>query len=218
MKRYLTCAALLLVGCSAWARQNPQVPLDFAELERKASNVVRVSLPKSLLSLAAGFIPKDDPDAAKIKKLVGSLQGVFVRSYEFDEADAFSPSDFEPLRKTLAGPGWNCLISVHTKVTAGHGARTERKGEDTDICLRQDGDKVLGLTILSTEAKKVTIVNILGDISPDDLALLKEFGVPDVEAGSKKFKEMEKAPKEKDKDDKVKDKDKDDRNDQDHMP
>ena len=194
MKRiFSSVAVMLLLVPAVWAKQNPQVPLDFPELAKKAVDTVNVSLPKSLLQLAARFIPEDDPDSAKIKKLVANLQGIFVRSYEFDKDGDFSPRDLDPIRKIITGAGWNCLISVHSK----------KNNQDTDVCLRQDGEKILGLAVVSTEAKKFTIVNILGSISPEDLALLREFGVPDVTTS--------KPPKSKEKD-KDKDKDKDQEN------
>jgi hypothetical protein len=182
MKRILSLLAVLLMVPMARAKQNPQVPLDFPELAKKAVDTVNVSLPKSLLELAVKFLPSDDPDIAKIRKLVSNLQGIFVRSYEFDKEGDFSPRDLDPIRKIITGTGWNCLISVHNKKTS----------EDTDVCLRQDGDKVLGLAVVSTKPKKFTIVNVLGSISPEDLALLQEFGVPDVTPP--------KAPKSKEKD------------------
>jgi len=194
MKRLFSFSAVLLLAplflsSVAWAKQNPQVPLDFPELAKKAIDTVNVSLPKSLLGLAASVIPSDDPDAAKIKKLLSNLQGIFVRSYEFDKEGDFSPRDLDPIRKIITGTGWNCLISVHSK----------KNSEDTDVCLRQDGEKILGLAVVSTEPKKFTIVNVLGSISPEDLALLREFGVPDVDSSSKPPKDKAKA-KDKDKD------------------
>jgi len=194
MKRLLPFAVALLIAplfptSLAWAKQNPQVPLDFPELAKKAVDTVNVTLPKSLLGLAASIIPSDDPDAAKIKKLLSNLQGIFVRSYEFDKEGDFSPRDLDPIRKIITGTGWNCLISVHSK----------KNNEDTDVCLRQDGEKILGLAVVSTAPKKFTIVNVLGAISPEDLALLREFGVPDIDSSSKPPKDKFKA-KDKDKD------------------
>jgi hypothetical protein len=190
MKRVFLFVAMLLAVSTAWAKQNPQVPLDFPELQKKAVETVNVSLPKSLLELAAKFIPADDADSAKIKRLVSNLQGIFVRSYEFEKEGDYSPHDLEPIRKIITGVGWNCLVSVHSK----------KNNADTDVCLRQDGEKILGLAVVSTETKKFTIVNVLGSISPEDLELLRQFGVPDVTP--------EKPPKSKGKD-KDKDKDKD---------
>jgi hypothetical protein len=189
MKRTLYFAAALLLASAAWAQGSPQVPLDFPELAKKANNVVKVSVSKSMLDLVAGFIPADDADSAKIKKLASKLQGIFVRSYEFEEAGDFSPHDLDPLRKIITGTGWNCVISVHNK----------KNNEDTDVCVRQDGDKILGLAVVSTEPKKFTIINVLGPISPEDLALLREFGVPDI-SPPKADKPKDKDPKDKDKD------------------
>jgi hypothetical protein len=192
MKRVFPIIALLSIASTAWAKQNPQIPLDFPELAKKASETVNVSLPKSLLELAAKFISADDADSAKIKKLLSNVQGIFVRSYEFDKEGEYSPHDLDPIRKIITGAGWNCLVSVHSK----------KNNEDTDVCLRQDSDRILGLAVVSTETKKFTIVNVLGSISPEDLQLLREFGVPDVTPA--------KPPKGKDKDkEKEKDKDKD---------
>jgi hypothetical protein len=171
MKRFLLLAAILAQTSMAGAQGTPQIPLDFPELAKKAVETIDVKLPKSLLGLAASVIPPDDADSAKIKKLLSNLQGIYVRSYEFDKEGDFSPHDLDPIRKIITGTGWNCLISVHNKKTS----------QDTDVCLRQDGEKILGLAVLSTEPKKLTIVNILGAVSPEDLTLLREFGVPDVD-------------------------------------
>src|ERR1035438_180591 len=123
---------LPLLSAALWASGPQQVPLNFDALEKKASNTVRVDLNMSLIKLAMRWMPKDDPDTAKMAKIVSNLQGVYVRSYEFDEEGAFSPDDLEPFRKTINGSGWNCLVH----------ARNKKTGENSDICLRQDGDKV----------------------------------------------------------------------------
>jgi len=166
-----------------WARQSPQIPLDFPQLAQKATESVDVSLPKSLLSLAASIIPSSDPDAAKIKKLVSNLQGIYVRSYEFEKEGEFSLKDLDPLRKTITGRGWNCLVSIRNKKT----------NEDTNVCLRQEGEKILGLAILATEPKKLTIVNILGAITPEEINMFQgQFGIPEMNLPAKPSKNKEK--------------------------
>jgi len=206
MKKSLLVLVLVLMASPGWARQAPQVTLDFPELAKRASEVVKVDLPKGLLSLAASFLSsKDDPDVAKIKKLLSGLQGIYVRSYEFEKDSDFSVRDLDPLRKMITGSGWNCLVSVHSK----------KSNEDTDVCLRQDGDKILGLAIVSTEPRKLTLVNILGSIAPEDLTLLREFGVPEMNFGGKSkstAKDQDKEPKSKSKAPKDKEKDNEDEN------
>src|SRR2546428_4934121 len=58
-----------------------------------------------------------------------------------------SAADIDPIRKHLAGTGWSCLVSVHSK---------KNGGSDTDICLCLKGGGKLGMGILSTEAKNLT--------------------------------------------------------------
>src|SRR5258708_3791671 len=101
MKRALTLAAVMFVTMSLSAKprppQSPQVKLDFPQLAEKASDTVSVSLGKDLISLAVKFLPKGDPDTAKLVKLLEKLQGIYVRSYEFEKEGEFSTKDFEPV-------------------------------------------------------------------------------------------------------------------------
>jgi hypothetical protein len=185
MKRLIQFIPVLLMASSMWA-QSPQVQLDFEDLEKKASEeVVKINLSRSLIRLALPFLSDKDPDTAKIRKVVSNLQGIYVRSYTFDHEGAYSLSDLEPIRKTITGSGWSCLVSVHNK----------KSGENTDVCLRQDNDKILGLAILSAEPKKLTIVNILGAISQEEFEMLQgHLGIPEIDIGDKTSK-----PKSKDK-------------------
>jgi len=68
---------------------------------------VDVTLDASMLQLASGFLSKDDPDEAQVKKLVSKLKGVYVRSFEFDKEGQYSMSDVEAIRSQLRGPGWS---------------------------------------------------------------------------------------------------------------
>src|SRR4051812_2576774 len=126
MKRTLILTACLLVSAMAAAKppQSPRLPLDFPHLAEKATDTVNVSLGKDLINLAVKFIPKDDPETGKLVKLLQKLQGIYVRSYEFEKEGEFSTKDFEPVRKIITGSGWKCMVSV----------RSKRSGEDTDIC------------------------------------------------------------------------------------
>ena len=184
MKRFIQFLPALLMTTAMWA-QSAQIPLDFGQLEKKASKATNVSINKSMFDLILRFLPKDDPDADKLRKVLSNLQGIYVRSFDFENEGDYSPGDLAPLRKIITGSGWNCLVSVHNKKT----------GEDTDFCLRQDKDKILGLAIISAEAKKLTVVNILGAITEDELEMLQgKFGVPEINLGDKSSK-----PKSKDK-------------------
>ena len=75
----LLTAALLLAGAAA----AQQVKWNFDKLAAKSSSTVDVSLDGSLLRFATKFLSDKDDDEAKVKKLVGGLKGIYVKSFEF---------------------------------------------------------------------------------------------------------------------------------------
>jgi hypothetical protein len=184
MKRLIQLSTALLIASAIWA-QSAQVPIDFEQLEKKASDSTKISLDKDLIQMALWVIPKK-PETEKLRKVVSNLQGIYIRSYTFDKEGDYSPSDLAPLRKTITGSGWNCLVSVHNKKT----------GEDTDLCLRKDKDRILGLAIINAEPKELTVVNILGAITPEEFSQMQEFlDMPEINIEKSKPKDK---PKDKD--------------------
>ena len=133
----------------------------------KASDSVDVSLDGSLLQLAAKFLSGNSPDEAKIKRLVNGLRGIYVKSFEFEKEGEYNESDLAGIRSQLKG--WSRIIGVKSK----------KQGENSEIFLQTDGGTPAGLTIISTGPKELTIVQILGSISLDDLSSLSgSLGVP----------------------------------------
>ena len=167
MKRTLVILLLAL----PLAAQGPKLQFNLDHLASRAIEKVTVSLDGSLLRLGSKFLPDDDPDSAKAKKVVEGLSAIYVRSFEFDKDNAFSTKDYEAIQKQLEAPGWSCIVSVRSKKAA---------GSDADICLFQKDGKIGGLAILAVDPREITVVNIIGSITPDQLKDLKTFGVPDV--------------------------------------
>ena len=152
-------------------------------LAASASNTVDVSLEGPLLQLATKFLSSNDPDEARIKKLVGGLKGIYVRSFEFDKEGAYSDSDVATLRNQLRAPEWSRLINV----------RGKRDGENVDLFLRTNHESG-GLAIIVANPKQLTVVQILGKIDLDGLSELGgSLGIPklDVEKTSKPAEKKE---------------------------
>jgi hypothetical protein len=186
MKRFLLSSTALLMTTAIWA-QSAQVPIDFEQLAQKADQVTRISLDRDAIRMAMWLIPKDG-DTAKVRKVIENLQGIYVRSYTFDKGGDFSSSDLDPLRKIITGSGWSCLVSVHKKKT----------GEDTDLCLRKDKDRILGLAIINAQPKELTVVNILGAITPEEFSQIQEFfDIPAINIEKPQTKDKPKNPKDK---------------------
>jgi hypothetical protein len=159
----------LLLAVLPLAAQDIKMPVSLDKLAAKASEVVDVSLDGALLQLASRFLSDKDPDEANVKKMVGGLKGVYVKSFEFEDRDQYKESDVEELRTQLKAPGWSRIVSAHSK----------RNGDNSDVYLKTNAGQISGLAIIVTEPRELTIVNIVGSIHPEDIRDLGgHFGIP----------------------------------------
>ena len=169
--RTIAACVLVLVATPAVAQQLNLQSLD--KLAARATSKTEVNLDGSMLNFASGFLGDGDSEEAAAKKLIAGLKGVYVRVYEFDKAGAFAASDVQAVRDQLRGSQWGQIVSVHDK------------DEDVGIWMHREGNKTTGMVIISTEAKEVTVVNLVGALRPEDLTSLGgQFGIPKV--GTKK--------------------------------
>jgi hypothetical protein len=163
---------LIIVGLSLsclCAAEEFKIP-DLEKLAHRAKETVDVSLDQSMLQLASGFLSKDDPDEAKVKKLVAKLKGIYVRSFEFAKEGEYSASDVQGFRSQLKQPGWSRIVGVKSV-----------DGENTEIYVLKNGDQIGGLVVLDAEPKELTIVHIDGPITPDELSELSgHLGIPEI--------------------------------------
>jgi hypothetical protein len=161
-----------LAGLASLAAQEIKLPPSFDRLASKASEVVDINLDSSLLQLAARFLSDRDADEARVKKLVTGLKSVMVKCYEFDRDNEYQESDVQDLRKQLSGPGWSRIVGV----------RSRRNGDNADVFIKSETDRVTGLAVIVAEPRQLVIVNIVGAINPDELRDLGgHFGIPKLE-------------------------------------
>ena len=149
-----------------------KMPPGLDKLAAKATEVVDVSLDGPLLQLASRFLSEKDPDEANVKKLVGGLKGVYVRSFQFEDRDQYKESDVEEMRTQLHGPGWSRIV----------GTRSKRNGDNSEVYLKTESGQITGLAVIVTDPKELTIVNIVGFIRPEDIRDLGgHFGIPKID-------------------------------------
>jgi len=173
---------LLLAGGLAIPLLAQQIKLNLDHLAAKASDSVDLSLNGSTLQFAAKFLDDKDADEAKAKKLLAGLEGIYVGSYEFKKDGEWTPADAETVRNQLKAPDWSRII----------GFKSTGDNEAAEVYIRTENKKVTGVTILATEPRQFTVVNIAGSIDIDNLADLSgHFGVPKLTSppkkGEKKF-------------------------------
>jgi hypothetical protein len=164
-----------LVLCCFSARglaQSAKLQLDnLDKLSDKAARVTDVTLDGTLLEFAVKIIEKaddGDSDTQQLKSIVKNLKGIYVKSFEFDEASQYSKADVEAIRSQLTAPRWTKIIQSSDK----------RHNEHDEIYLLKVGDRIEGVAILVAEAKELTIVNIVGEVPVDKIAALEHHFAP----------------------------------------
>jgi hypothetical protein len=153
--------------------QNAQLPAPSPiekELAARASDVTEVTLGKAMLAFAAKVLNNKDADDAEARRLIEGLDGIYIRSYEFDKDGQYSPAEVEQLRKYFETSEWSSLVKQ----------RERRSGESTDVMVKLVNGESKGMFILAAEPRELTIVLILGPVRMDDLGKLKGVAGLDV--------------------------------------
>jgi len=165
MKKLAVGLLVLPVALGINAGASPLLPgqVDFGQFTpANGSEYVEVNLPGSLISLAAKFIEKQEPDVAK---LLNGIKMVRVNVLGLSDQNRTEvETRAKAIRADLNSSGWERLVTVM------------EGGQDVGVYLKMDEKSAIqGLTVLVVEGKKQAVfVNIVGDIRPEQLTMLGE--------------------------------------------
>jgi hypothetical protein len=178
MRKWIPLLALIFLAAMP-LRAQQRLNIDIPGLADRAAETTDVTLDGSMLRLAAKFLNNDGDREAR--EIIKGLQGIYVRSYEFDKEGEYDRSVVERIRQQL-GPTWKRMVQVKS-----------REKENVEIYLDMRGEQPQGLVVISAEPKELTIVNLVGTIDVDKLADLEgSFGIPRVTVnGGRKGKHHE---------------------------
>jgi uncharacterized protein DUF4252 len=171
MRNILVVTVITLLAAPAVAQR---VNIDFPGLADRAAEIVDVTLDAQMLRLASKFLSSRDADQKEIREIVAKLDGIYVRSYEFDNAGEYDRDIVDRVRKQL-GPTWKKVVNVRS-----------RKKENVEVYFDTRGDVIAGLVVISAEPRELTLVNIVGPIDVEKLTHLSgQFGIPRMKIGEK---------------------------------
>lgn len=173
-------ALLLIAGSAVAARaQDSRLQLNGLDhLNAKASQSVDVSIDEKLIRIALKVFSDNDPEEREVKKVVAGIKGIYVKRFEFETDGQYTAADMETIRTQLRGPGWTRLVNV----------RSQKEG-NLEVYLLMNGETVGGLTVLSSDLRELTVVNIVGPVDLDKLAKLEgQFGIPELDIAPAKPK------------------------------
>ena len=170
--------ALLLVAVSAAVATAQDSRLQLSSLDHlaaKASQSVDVNIDERLIRIALKVFKDDDADDREIKKVIAGIKGIYVKRFEFETDNQYTPADIEAIRTQLRAPGWTRLVNV-----------TSKKEGNLEVYLLMNGEQVGGLAVLSNDVRELTVVNIVGPVDLEKLAKLEgQFGLPELGIESK---------------------------------
>lgn len=166
---------ILITATATLAAQAQEVRIQLGnldKLEARASESVDVTLDGKLLNIATMFLDSKKPQEAAIKDLVAGLKGVYVRMYEFDKEGEYSIADVDSVRTQLRAPAWTRMAGVKSK----------KEGENIEVYMTMTGSQIGGITVIATEPKQLTVVNIVGMLDLEKLVKLSgKFGIPSID-------------------------------------
>src|SRR5215212_3019707 len=112
----VTTTFILVAAAQGQQAVSGRLRLDSLEkLAPKADEAVNIEIDGILIKFAGSMLSDEDADEHAVKELIGSLRGVYVRSYEFKSEGQFAEADVAAVREQLRAPGWSRVVDVKSK-------------------------------------------------------------------------------------------------------
>ena len=151
------------LAASVSADTLPPGQIDFGSFTPKSKGeFVEVNVTGTIISMAARFIEKDEPEVAKV---LNGLHLVHVNVIGVDDDNrADLETKAQKIRKQLEGTGWERIVMA------------QQQDQNVGVYLKTENkDTVQGLVVTVMDGNKQAVfVNIVGNIKPEQLAMVGE--------------------------------------------
>lgn len=124
---------------------------------------VEVNLHAALLKFASVFVDKEEPEVAD---LIRTIKHVRVNVVGYNESTRAETTDrVESVRRELETQGWTQMVTVKEVEQSQNVAVYVKMGTDESI-------EGLVVTVIDANKKEVVLVNLVGNIKPEQIAML----------------------------------------------
>lgn len=130
----------------------------------QGGNYVEITLGRNLISLASRLVEKQKPEVGQLLRSVESIRVNVVGLT--DENRSGAEKRVLAIRAQLDKQGWQRIVTVQQK-----------GGEDVGIFIKARGDEALEgivITVLDSKKQEAVLINVVGDIKPEQVAALGE--------------------------------------------
>jgi len=156
--------AAALTTLSVHAENSPPGLVDFGKFTASASGreFVEVNVKSNLINMIARLAEKEEPSVAEVLRGL-NLVRVNVIGLDDQNRDEVEKR-VKAIRAQLDTQGWERVVTA------------QQKNEDVGVYIKtRGGDAVSGVVVtVLTGGKEAVLVNIVGDIQPEKLALVGE--------------------------------------------
>lgn len=162
---------VLLMGCGITA---PRSSEGFANLDSlgvlDTDRRMALSIGPAVIRLAARLVEEDEPETAE---LLRDLEGIRIRIYEIDGDPDRVAARIQRMSAHLREDRWEPVMLVR------------EEGEQTHMLVRQRGDRILGLTLITSDGdSEAVVINLMGHLDPEhfsDVMVSLEVDAPEVQ-------------------------------------
>jgi hypothetical protein len=133
---------------------------------------VEVNLNEPLLNLVTGIMASQDGQQAQAASFISSLLSVNVRVFNnmASNQDAVI-NTMTAVAENLDAQQWQRIVRV----------REDQEHVDVYFRLSDDASLIHGITVMVSDSAESVLINIVGDISPDDInALAAKFDIDEL--------------------------------------
>ncbi|HKQ78723.1 MAG TPA: DUF4252 domain-containing protein [Blastocatellia bacterium] len=159
-------ALLVFFAASATRAQDARLQINHLDrLAARASESVEITMNDVHAQFLSKLVSLSQSDQSKIKGLLSKLKGIYVRGFEFAQDGEYSDADIEAIRAQLRAPGWERIVEAR-----------DRNSSRDEVYFMPRNNEIAGFAAISTEPRKVCVINIVGSMDLEDMALLeREF-------------------------------------------
>lgn len=161
---FITASILAAIACGLQAANPTPGYIDFGNLAPADSGAefVEVNVNTHLITMASRLAAKAEPQVAE---LLQGLKGIRVNVIGLNEGNQANIEErIKAIRAQLNTDGWERVVTA------------QQKKEDVSVYMKTRGpEAVEGIFVLVRDGRKqAVLVNVVGDIRPEKLAMLGE--------------------------------------------
>lgn len=154
--------SVVLIASFAASAQQEKLQLDHLNrLSVVASEAVEVNMDQPAVQALNKLMTLNERERARLSGMTSRLRGIYVRGYEFEREGEYSQDDIEIIRNQLRSPGWTRVVQVGG-----------RNGSRDEVYLKQGNQEIDAFAVVSTSARNICVINLVGQLNLDDIGLL----------------------------------------------